>query len=50
MIIRILLLMLAINLHGITDVEFGSDMYLIQNICFPQDGQFGQKHVGSFYI
>jgi hypothetical protein len=40
--------MLAINEDGITDLAFGSDMYLIQNM-FPEDGQFGPKHVESLY-
>jgi hypothetical protein len=48
MIIRILILMLAINEDGITDLAFGSDMYLIQNML-PEDGQFGPKHVESLY-
>jgi hypothetical protein len=46
MIIRILILMLVINERCITDLAFGSDMYLIQNM-FPEDGQFGPKHVKS---
>jgi hypothetical protein len=49
MIIRILILTLAINEHGITNLAFGSDMYLIQNV-FPEDGKFGPKHVESLYI
>jgi hypothetical protein len=38
MIIRILILMLAIKEHDATDLAFGSDMYLIQNMCFQNIG------------